>query len=311
MSQPIVSVEHINFYYPTKQALHDVSFTLETGSITALVGPNGAGKSTLLRSLAGLDTPFSGKISVDGIDVAEDPRLAHTRIGYLSDDFGLYNELSVRDVLAFIAGCHNLTGQEATTRLDWVIATLRLGDVISQKCGTLSRGWRQRVGIAMSILHQPAMLMLDEPASGLDPEARGELSTILKTLQAQGMSILVSSHILAELEEYCTAMLVLRDGAIQQHVSLASHQQEKGITLRVSLTSSLSVEHEAIILSNTEGQKALVSADRKTVHITASTDPATHHSLLKVLITKDIPVSGFAVEETSLQSLYLQISKTH
>lgn len=311
MSQPIVSVEHINFYYPTKQALRDVSFALETGSITALVGPNGAGKSTLLRSLAGLDTPFSGKISVDGIDVAEDPRLAHTRIGYLSDDFGLYNELSVRDVLTFIAGCHNLTGQAATTRLDWVIATLRLGDVISQKCGTLSRGWRQRVGIAMSILHQPAMLMLDEPASGLDPEARGELSTILKTLQSQGMSILVSSHILAELEEYCTAMLVLRDGAIQQHVSLASHQQEKGITLRVSLTSSLSPEHEAIILAATVGQKVLLSTDRTVVHITASTDPSTHHSLLKTLIVKDIPVSGFAVEETSLQSLYLQISKTH
>ena len=312
MSQPIVSVEHINFYYPAKQALRDVSFTLEDGSITALVGPNGAGKSTLLRSLAGLDSPFSGKITVAGVDVAADPRLAHTKIGYLSDDFGLYSDLSVQDVLIFIAGCHNLAPSETRDRIAWVVATLRLNDVMTQKCGTLSRGWRQRVGIAMSILHKPAMLMLDEPASGLDPEARSELSTILKSLQADGMNILVSSHILAELEEYCTAMLVLRDGAIQQHVSLKAHQQQQGVTLTLTLTTPLAAEHEAILKTLAISQQApLIEPGRTVILLAATPEPAGQLDMLKQIIAAGLPVCGFSPAATSLQSLYLQISKTN
>lgn len=121
MIQPVISVENLTYYYPGKKALENVSFAIDKGSITALVGPNGAGKSTLLRSLAGLDLPFTGKIKVAGVDVLEDPRLAHTKIGYLSDDFGLYSDLTVRDVLLFMGGCHNFSGEALQDRT-------RLGD---------------------------------------------------------------------------------------------------------------------------------------------------------------------------------------
>jgi len=309
MNQPIITVENLTYYYPGKKALENVSFAIEKGGITALVGPNGAGKSTLLRSLAGLDLPFSGKIAIAGVNVLGDPRLAHTKIGYLSDDFRLYKDLTVRDVLQFIGGCHGFSGQVLQQKLDWVAQTLRLENVIAQKCGTLSRGWRQRTGIAMAIIHQPEVLLLDEPASGLDPEARAELSSIMKTLQGQGMTSLVSSHILAELEEYCTSMLVLRSGQVQQHISLEAHRQEQKSLLIITFHLPLTAEQEGLIEA-VAGQKAvLANAQRTTAHLSAAHDPARHHELLKALLAKGLPVCGFAMEEVSLQKLYLETSE--
>lgn len=310
-SSDVLKIENLNYYYPGKKALEDINFAIPRGSITALVGPNGAGKTTLLRCLAGLDAPFSGKISVSGIDVIEEPRLAHTKIGYLSDDFGLYIDLQVHDVLTYVGGCHNLKDAELKTRLEWVVQTLRLENVLHQKCGSLSRGWRQRVGIALSIIHQPDVLILDEPASGLDPEARSELSGILKNLQARGMTIIVSSHILAELEEYCTAMLVLREGRIREHVSLEHHQtQQHKVAIKIMLASPLSVEHETQIQTIFAGEQILCDKDRMTIHVAATTDRDFHHQQLKKLLSSDIPVCGYVVEEISLQALYLKIAHT-
>lgn len=309
MNQPVISVKDLTYYYPGKMALENVSFTIEKGSITALVGPNGAGKSTLLRSLAGLDLPFAGEIEIAGVNVIKDPRLAHTRIGYLSDDFGLYKDLAVCDVLEFIAGCHGFTGETLKQNLDWVTQTLRLETVLKQKCGTLSRGWRQRTGIAMAILHQPEVLLLDEPASGLDPEARAELSSIMKALQARGITSLVSSHILAELEEYCTSMLVLRDGKVQQHVSLQAHRQEQKSLLTISFSVPLTPAQEETIVTVSGQPVTIVNSERTAVHISTSYDPAAHHTLLKALLAKDLPICGFTLEEATLQSLYLETAE--
>ncbi|MFA7275362.1 MAG: ABC transporter ATP-binding protein [Pseudobdellovibrionaceae bacterium] len=303
-----ISVQDLTYYYPSKCALKDVSFSLEQGSITALVGPNGAGKSTLMRNLAGLDVPYSGQISICGIDVHEHPRLAHTKIGYLPDDFGLYDDLKVSDVLEFMGGCHNLTGTALNERITLIANTLHLNDVLTQKCGTLSRGWRQRVGIALATIHMPDILMLDEPASGLDPEARAELSHVLKNLQAQGMTILVSSHILAELEEYCTAMLVLRDGKIQDHVTLTAHQQSRHQTIRVQLTTTLSPSHERTLLDILSAAPPVIAPDKTSLQFEVGPEKEDHHALLKQIMALDIPVCSFTVEETSLQSLYLELA---
>ncbi len=308
MEPSTIEVHDLSYYYPSKKALESVTFTLEKGSITALVGPNGAGKSTLMRCLAGLDSPFSGRIMVGGIDVRETPRLAHTKIGYLSDDFGLYDDLSVRDTLHFMAGCHQLQGE---SRINIVIDTLKLHSVATQKCSTLSRGWRQRVGIALAILHHPEVLILDEPASGLDPEARAELASILKTLQAEGMTILVSSHILAELEEYSTAMLVLRDGQIREHLTLATHQAHsiQSRTVMIHLAEPLTTEHETII-TGISSEKVWIFPNRTSVQITVAGNHAAQHTILKKLVTENIPVCAFAVQEETLQNRYLEIAKS-
>jgi ABC-2 type transport system ATP-binding protein len=308
MPSPTVTVDGLTYYYPTKLALNQVSFSLERGSITALVGPNGAGKSTLLRNLAGLDSPYAGKIHVCGINVQDRPREAHTKIGYLSDDFGLYDELTVLDVLGFMGECHGLTKDTLSTRIQQVIEILRLQDVVTQKCGALSRGWRQRVGIAISILHNPEILILDEPASGLDPDARAELSSLLRTLQKNGMTILVSSHILAELEEYCTAMLVLRDGEIQGHITLSVHQQMQDQSITIHLVTPITAQQEQIILATYQNPSPVISIAKDTLHFSVSPKREEHHLLLKNLIAADIAICSFTLEETSLQSLYLQMT---
>ncbi len=309
MSSDVVSVDSLTFHYPTKTALKNVSFAMPGGQITALVGPNGAGKSTLMRCIAGLDTPFSGKITVAGTDVLENPRQAHAKIGYLSDSFGLYDELSVTDNLTYIGGCHQLAGNALSQRVDWVIGILGLGAVKDQKCGSLSRGWRQRTGIGMSIIHRPEILILDEPASGLDPEARSELSHVLKTLQKDGISIIVSSHILAELEEYCTAMLVIRDGAIVDNVTLATHCGSAKATVMVTLSDDLTDDQEHDLLDQLGFDHNPVIVSRTQILMNVSADVHDQGQLLRNLMTLRLPVCGFAPQEKKLQTLYLEMAQ--
>jgi ABC-2 type transport system ATP-binding protein len=192
--------------------LDDVSFDLARGSVTALVGPNGAGKTTLLRCLAGLEPPVSGTIRIDGIDALGDPREAHRRLGFLQDFFGVYDRLSVARNLLYAATTQGVASADLVEAATAAARAVGIEDRLEQPAGTLSRGLRQRLAIARAIVHRPALLLMDEPASGLDPEARGELSGLIRRLAADGMTIVVSSHILAELEEYSTHMLAVRAG---------------------------------------------------------------------------------------------------
>lgn len=310
MSHSVIAVQGLNYFYPGKQVLFDVGFTISQGEITALVGPNGAGKTTLMRLLAALDSPYSGTIAVAGVDAGKNPRLVHARAGYLSDSFGLYDNLTVHQVLEYIAGCHNLDGATGRERVEWAGRLLSLEGVLDQKCKTLSRGWRQRAGIAMAILHRPDVLFLDEPASGLDPESRADLSGILKSLQREGMTILVSSHILAELEEYCTAMLVLREGRIRDHVSLKAHQDAQTATVVVRLAVPLPHGQEAGLHDIVPGCRVMIDADRSGFRIVLTRDPAQHHEVLRLLLARGLPVCMFAAEERKLNALYLQLAKS-
>ena len=216
----MIDISQLVFEYPGHRALDGVSLRIAEGSVTALVGPNGAGKSTLLRCIAGLEQPLSGQIQVKGISVTDQPREVHRHLGYLSDFFGLYDRLSVQRCLEYSALAMGLPQRQAAGRAEEVAAQLGLGELL-QRCPTeLSRGQRQRVAIGQAIVHQPGVLLLDEPASGLDPEARGSLSQLFRQLQAQGMTLVVSSHILSELDEYCTHILSIRNGRIESHEAL-------------------------------------------------------------------------------------------
>ena len=190
-SAPVLEVAALNFEYPGKRALTDVNFTLEHGAVLALVGPNGAGKTTLMRSIAGLDDPMSGSITLDGVDVIAEPREAYRKLGYLSDFFGLYSALTVRQSLLHAAGMRAL--DEATQQAAMLRTAERL-DLTSRldaRTDTLSRGWRQRVAIGQAMVHSPQVLLLDEPAAGLDPEARIGLSALFRQLRAEGMTLIV------------------------------------------------------------------------------------------------------------------------
>lgn len=219
----MITIENLIFEYPGHRALDQISVHLPAGTVTALVGPNGAGKSTLLRCLAGLERPLSGAIEVHGIAVMEQPRAVHQHLGYLSDFFGLYEHLSVAQGLHYAALSRGMPPQAASERVQQVSQQLDIADLLQRKPQQLSRGQRQRLAIGQAIVHQPQVLLLDEPASGLDPDARDNLADVFRQLQAQGMTLVVSSHILSELDAYSTHMLSLRAGRIEHYAALQPH----------------------------------------------------------------------------------------
>src|SRR5512142_1670256 len=221
----MIEISSLTFDYPGHRALDNVTLSVPAGSVTALVGPNGAGKTTLMRCIAGLETPLEGRISVNGMDVIEQPREVHRIMGYLSDFFGLYQDLSVARCLEYAAASQGLAEDAIPAAIERTAQRLDLADRLHQPSGSLSRGLRQRVAIGQAIIHQPKVLLLDEPASGLDPEARASLAALFRQLQADGMTLLVSSHILAELDEYSTHMLALRAGRILENRELKHAQQ--------------------------------------------------------------------------------------
>lgn len=209
----MIRFENVSYAYAGRPALRDASATLHAGEAVALVGPNGAGKTTLLRCLAALEPPETGRITVCGTDAVADPAGARRHAGFLQDLFGLHDRLRVEDALRHAAALRGVADDRRAARE--AAARVGLDALLKRPCGALSRGQRQRVGVAQAIVHGPAVLLLDEPSSGLDPEARAELSALLRALRAEGMGLVVSSHILSELEAYATRMIVLAGGRIR------------------------------------------------------------------------------------------------
>ncbi|NGY03174.1 ABC transporter ATP-binding protein [Solimonas terrae] len=297
----MIRASELVYEYPGKRALDAVSFTLAAASITALVGPNGAGKTTLLRCLAGLDEPYSGTVEIAGIDVLKHPRDAHRHIGYLPDDFGLYAELSVRRCLLYAGRARGLADATLDARVDEVAAQLEIGDKLADKAGSLSRGQRQRLAIAQSIIHRPSVLLLDEPASGLDPESRAALSGLMRKLRGEGMTLVVSSHILAELEEYCTGMLVLQQARIVEHRLI--EQADAAAVRQVRLRLAQHSEALADVLGGLPLSELQI--DGSVANFDYAGDDAALAGLLATLVNAGLPVCELQIEHASLQDQYL------
>jgi len=299
----MIIVENLVFEYPTQRALHGVSLEIERGSITALVGPNGAGKTTLIRCMVALAAPFSGRVLFEGNNVHKNPRDVHRHMGYLPDFFGLYEELTVRQCLSHIAAVQSTDPLKWDTLVETAAHHLSITDRLDEKAGTLSRGLKQRLAIAQAIIHEPEFLVLDEPASGLDPDARFQLSKLFQELRDNGMTILVSSHILAELEDYSTHMLIIRDGRIVDQRAIAgSSDAAQSRRMMVVLTSL----HEAF-------EKTLVSApgvsgvhlDGRIARCRLVGDEIAKQTLLRTLIDAGLPVAEFREETERLQETYM------
>ncbi|WP_200892102.1 ABC transporter ATP-binding protein [Methyloterricola oryzae] len=302
MMQPAITVDRLVFEYPGVRALDDVSFSIERGSITALVGPNGAGKTTLLRCIAGLDLPLSGDVRVDGIDVQREPRACHRHLGYLSDSFGLYENLSVRRCLRYSAEANGLAPASVEPAVKQTAERLGLADRLEQKAGELSRGLQQRVAIGQAIIHGPLMVLLDEPAAGLDPEARHELSSLFRHLRADGLTLLVSSHILAELAEYSTHMLVLQAGRLVDHRTVIG-QASASTTLELQLSAAVADARRRLeVLPGVSNVRA-DTENRVCFDFAGNLDA--RHQLLRTLIDAGLPICGLQEVAPDMQSAYL------
>jgi ABC-2 type transport system ATP-binding protein len=311
----MIDAENVVYDYPSGRALRGVSFVVRAGAVLALVGPNGAGKSTLMRCIAALDVPTDGAITVQGIDTQDDPRAIHASLGYLPDIYGLYDRLSVRQCLVYAARSRGVAAADALGAADAAAARVGLGDRMGSLAGELSRGLRQRLGIAQSLVHRPRVLLLDEPASGLDPEARTSLSELIRSLASDGMTLIVSSHILSELEDYCSEMLVLREGEVVGggvvRLNGAAAQNAVGdgdeaapapapILVRVAFAVPASDLLDRLgalgfSVSRVEGDDAILSLPP---------DPEAETATLSALVQAGLPVRSFAVVRQTLEETY-------
>jgi ABC-2 type transport system ATP-binding protein len=209
---PLVSVENLHVAYGTTLAVRGLSFSIPRGEIFGFIGPNGAGKTSTIKVLATLLKPVSGRALIAGIDVAKDSQAVRRKIGYMPDFFGVYDDLTAREYLHFFAAAYAIESGRREAIVRDVLALTDLTEKTDAPVDGLSRGMKQRLGLARVLLHDPDLLLLDEPASGLDPRARIEMRELLKELQSMGKTILVSSHILHELAQLCTSIGIVEAG---------------------------------------------------------------------------------------------------
>jgi ABC-2 type transport system ATP-binding protein len=208
-----VEVRHLTVRYGSLTAVNSVSFSVPRGEIFGLVGPNGAGKTTTLKVLCGILHPDSGSVVVDGNDMVSEPSTVKPRVGYMADFFGVYDYLTAREYLEFFGGLYGIkAGLE--DRIRAMLATVQLEIKANAYVGTLSRGMKQRLYLARALIHDPDLLILDEPASGLDPRGRAELADTLRDVNARGKTIIISSHILSELQDFVTSIGIMETGRL-------------------------------------------------------------------------------------------------
>ena len=209
----MIRTEHLSKRYTSLTAVDDVSFEVKPGEVLGFLGPNGAGKTTTMRMLAGFITPTEGKASICGHDVETDALAAKSCLGYLPEGAPLYGEMSVLSFLNFIADLRELKGARRKERLDYVIERLQLQSVLGQSIETLSKGFRRRVGLAQAVIHDPPVMILDEPTDGLDPNQKHEVRALINAISRDKI-IVISTHILEEVDAVCTRAIIIAKGRV-------------------------------------------------------------------------------------------------
>jgi ABC-2 type transport system ATP-binding protein len=295
-----ISARGLRRDYGSLVAVEKVDLDVAPGTITALVGPNGAGKTTLLRMLAGLLEPSGGSLSIMGIDTSSAPRELHARVGFLPDHFGIYEDLTPRQFLRYFARAYRLPPESVESRIVKVLFEVGLMDKADQPTEGLSRGMKQRLGVARTILHEPPVLLLDEPASGLDPGSRHDLQETLKRYAASGMTVIVSSHILAELEEYCTYVAVLDRGILLHYGPAAGGAPSRARRFRLRVAGGA----DPALLAGRAGVSNAAARDGELVFDLEGGDENAA-ALLRALVESGTAVVGFGEEREGMQDRYL------
>lgn len=290
-------------------AVNDVDLEIGAGEVYGLIGPNGAGKTTLIRMLATAEEPTVGEIYIDGDRLYRDSRSTHLRqhIGYLPDDFPLYDDLSVWDYLDYFARLYKLRDPHRTRRLHAVLELVQLTGKRKSAIASLSRGMKQRLSLARTIIHEPLLLLLDEPVSGLDPIARMQFREIIKVLQEAGMTILISSHVLSDLAELCSSIGIMELGFLVESTSLADLYQRlsrQQIIIRTLATPDR-LQDALRRHSNVSGWKKL--ADQTGVRITFDGDLEASAMLLRSLIDDGFAITEFHRIQEDLESIFLKL----
>ena len=301
----MIAVEDLTKIYGNRAALDRVSFEVPEREIFGFVGPNGAGKTTTLRILAALLQPTGGKAFIDGSDVTKDREKVHTRIGYMPDFFGVYDQLTVAEYLDFYAACYRQPKQRRRKIVDDLLALVGMTERKNQQVDSLSRGLKQRVCLARALVHDPAVLLLDEPASGLDPRARVELREILRELQGMGKTIIISSHILPELTELCTMIGIIdhgrmrATGSVREVIARLTTGRRLRITVIEQKEAAIEVLTPLASVRNVESVNGTIEAEYEGDESTAS-------DILFALTGAGIRVSSFIPVDGGLEDAFLK-----
>jgi ABC-2 type transport system ATP-binding protein len=221
-----IAVKEISKRYGSQLAVNKVSFEVHTGEIVGFIGPNGAGKSTTIKMITGTLSPDSGSVRINDLSALEHQREIRGMIGYLPENNPLYHEMYIREYLQYVAGLYNLKGKAARERISIVIEMTALSHEVGKKIGNLSKGYRQRVGLAQALIHDPKILVLDEPTSGLDPNQLVEIRNLVSTIGKE-KTVLLSTHILQEVEAICDRVIIINNGGIVADED-AQRLKEKG-----------------------------------------------------------------------------------
>ena len=242
----MISVKNLTKYYGDFQALKGISFEIKSGEIVAILGPNGAGKSTTLRILTCYFNPTSGDAIIDGKSILDEENNVKKIIGYLPESAPLYNDMCVFDYLVYMADIQELERRKLNERLHYVVNVCGLKEVISKPIGELSKGYKQRVGLAGAIIHDPKILILDEPTNGLDPNQIVEIRELIKELGKE-KTVLVSTHILSEVEATCSRAIIINKGNIiaddtPENLSLNFGNNDKSSTIKISIKTNDNIE---------------------------------------------------------------------
>ncbi len=304
-----IEIEDLRVDYGNFTAISDLSLSIERGEIYGLIGPNGAGKTSLLNVLATLLEPTYGNVRIEGIDLDLDPRSIRGLLGHMPDQAPVIGDLKVWEFIDLFAAAHGLQGREKAMRVEACLETVGMNDRRNDFCRTLSRGMSQRVVLAKTMLHRPRVLLLDEPASGMDPMARIELKDALQNMAAEGATILLSSHILSELAEMVTGIGVIHRGSLRVH----------GPVERVLTSLERAAAPVEILLTDRAGDcsrwlesrgvtAAIAEKNSQQVNAEAPGDPAGQAALLRDLVEAGFSVHGFHVRRSGLEDLMRSMS---
>jgi ABC-2 type transport system ATP-binding protein len=307
----IVRTDGLVKRYDSTLAVAGVDLTVDRGEIYGIVGPNGAGKTTTLRMLATLLRPSAGTAEIDGWSVTQDPDQVRRVLGFMPDVFGVYDDMKVWEYLDFFARCYGLPAARRRRMIGDLLELVDLGDKRDDYVQTLSRGMEQRLCLAHALVHDPGVLLLDEPASGLDPRARVELRELLRELRSLGKTILISSHILPELEELCTSVAIIDRGQVlaQGRVSDIERRLRFGAVLRVRLLAegeALEAARERFAADPDVASAAIL--DDGTIELGFRGDDAATARLLSESVAAGLPIVSFARAASDLEELFLQVT---
>ncbi|RKN86934.1 ABC transporter ATP-binding protein [Paenibacillus ginsengarvi] len=304
----MIEIRGLTKRYGTFTALDHLDMTIAKGTVFGFVGPNGAGKSTTMSILATLLLPTSGTAKVGGFEVTEHPKEVRRLIGYMPDFFGVYDNFKTTEYLDFYGASYGIPRAERLKLIPQLLELVNLSDKADFYVDSLSRGMKQRLCLARSLVHDPELLILDEPASGLDPRARIEMREILKELKTMGKTIIISSHILPELAEMVDEIGVIENGVLLAQGKVTDIQ-EKMRASRVLHIRLLDREEEAVAFLKELPLITLVLRDELGVHVHFGGRDEEQWELLKLLVSGGYKVLSFNEAQTNLEDVFLEITK--